>query len=102
MNVIRISRGAFAPADHETVKARLVAADAALAPELKKLRGLRHYWAGIDAASGTLVNVSVWSSLADARQMDSLPAMQDLAREFMALGVTFERPIINYEMVWEH
>ena len=38
MNVIRISRGVFAPRDHETVKARLVAADAALAPELKKLR----------------------------------------------------------------
>ncbi|HEY7558681.1 MAG TPA: hypothetical protein VIH18_28150 [Candidatus Binatia bacterium] len=102
MPVVRISRGTYAPAAHEKIRARLIAADALLAPELKKLRGMRHYYAAIDAASGTMVNVSVWDSLEDARQMDGLVAMQSLAKEFIALGVEFERPILNHEIVWEH
>jgi hypothetical protein len=34
--------------------------------------------------------------------MDGLVAMQSLAKEFIALGVEFERPILNHEIVWEH
>ncbi len=47
-----------------------------------------------------MVNVSIWATLADARQMDTLAPMLALAKDFAALGVTFERPILNYETLW--
>lgn len=48
-----------------------------------------------------MINVSVWQSLADAKQMETLAPMLALTKEFIDLGVTFERPIINYDTVWE-
>jgi hypothetical protein len=42
-----------------------------------------------------MVNVSVWRSLTDARQMETLAPMSALADEFSQLGVNFERPIVN-------
>lgn len=101
MPVVRISRGSFAAADFDRISASLTASEKALAPGLAAMRGLRHYWAAIDRESSTMVNVSVWASLADAKQMESMAAMQDLAREFMAMGVQFERPILNFDALWE-
>lgn len=99
--VVRISRGSFAPESFESVKQRLDASRKSLVPAIKKLRGLLRYYVGIDAESNTLINVSVWKTVADAKQMDTLQAMRDLAGEFIAAGVTFERPITNYETLWE-
>jgi len=48
-----------------------------------------------------MINVSVWDSLDDARQMDTLPEMAAAGKGFAAGGVQFERPIINYLTVWE-
>jgi hypothetical protein len=48
-----------------------------------------------------MVNISVWATLDDAKQMESLAPMLALATEFMSLGVQFERPITNYESLWE-
>ncbi len=47
-----------------------------------------------------MVNVSVWRSVADAQQMQTLGPMLALAEEFTREGVRFERPIINYETLW--
>jgi hypothetical protein len=33
--------------------------------------------------------------------MASLAAMNTLAKEFIALGVEFERPIVNYPALWQ-
>lgn len=101
MPVVRISRGSFDPKLYETVKERLTASQQPLIPAIRQLRGLLHYYAGVDAASSTMINVSVWATLADAQQMDTLAPMLALAKEFTAMGVKFERPIINYETVWE-
>jgi hypothetical protein len=99
--IVRLSRGSF-PADKmEEVRARLAASLGPLAAALAELRGLLHYYAAVDPVSCTMVNVSLWATLDDARQMETLAAMLALAREFIALGVTFERPILNYETVWE-
>jgi hypothetical protein len=59
------------------------------------------YWVGIDRTTNTMVNVSVWASLADAKQMETLAPMLALAGEFVERGVVFERPIANYETLWE-
>jgi hypothetical protein len=99
--VVRISRGSFAPESYESVKQRLDDARKSLIPAIKKLRGLLHYYVGIDPESSTMINVSVWKTLADAKQMETLQPMRDLAGEFIAAGVTFERPISNYETLWQ-
>ena len=98
--VVRLSRGSFAPSLFAEVERRLAAATASLVPAINELQGCSHYWAGIDVASNTMVNISVWATLEDAKQMESLAPMLALAREFTAIGVKFERPIINYSVLW--
>ncbi len=101
MPIVRISRGAFKPEDYEKIEARLGESQKILVPAIGTLGGCMHYWAGIDRTTNTMVNVSVWKSLADAKQMDTLAPMLALAGEFVKLGVVFERPIANYEALWQ-
>jgi hypothetical protein len=101
MPILRISRGSFKPEDYESIKARLDEAQQTLVPAIRKLSGCMHYWAGIDRTTNTMVNVSVWKSLPDAKQMATLAPMLALAGEFVKLGVAFERPIANYETIWQ-
>lgn len=98
--IVRISRGSFPPEQYETIKARLDAAQTSLVPAIRRLTGCLHYFAGIDRASSSMINVSVWRSLPDAEQMQTLGPMQALAEEFTREGVRFERPIINYQTLW--
>jgi quinol monooxygenase YgiN len=100
MSIVRVSRGTFAPEKYETIKARLDGAQTTLVPAIRQLAGCLHYFAAIDRESGSMINVSVWRSLADAQQMQTLGPMLALAEEFAGDGVTFERPIVNYENVW--
>ncbi len=100
-SVVRISKGHFDPDHYAIVRQRLDDAKQTLIPAIRALRGCLHFWAGIDPVSNTLVNVSVWQSIDDARQMETLAPMRALAGEFAELGVTFERPIANYESLWE-
>jgi hypothetical protein len=99
--VLRLSRGTFPAEQYSIVRDRLHGAQASLVPAIKALRGCLHYWAGVDATSNSMVNVSVWATLDDAKQMETLAPMQSLATEFVALGVQFERPITNYTSLWE-
>jgi quinol monooxygenase YgiN len=101
MPIVRISRGSFAPENYEAVKARLDAAQQSLVPAIRRLAGCLHFFAAIDRESGSMVNVSVWRSRADAQQMQTLGPMQALAEEFTREGVRFERPVINYETLWK-
>jgi quinol monooxygenase YgiN len=99
--IVRISRGSFAPEAYEQVRQRLDAARESLIPAIRELSGCLHYFAAIDRESSTMVNVSVWRSLADAHQMQTLAPMLALAEAFNREGVRFERPIINYETLWQ-
>lgn len=99
--VIRISKGAFPAERYEDVRARLHGASSTLVPAIRRLNGCVYYWAAIDPTTNTMVNVSVWATLDDARQMETLAPMLALAGEFVALGVTFERPITNYTVLWD-
>jgi hypothetical protein len=101
MPVVRISRGSFKPEDYERIKVRLDESEQTLVPTIRTLGGCLHYWAGIDPTTNTMVNVSVWESLADAKEMETLAPMLALAGEFVKLGVVFERPIANYETLWQ-
>ena len=99
--IVRISRGSFAPEKYADVERRLAASQESLIPAIRKLAGCLHYYAAIDRHSSTLVNVSVWRSLADAQQMQTLAPMLALAEAFTRDGVRFERPVINYESLWQ-
>ncbi len=99
--VVRISRGAFEPAAYSAIQERLIDSKKTLIPAIRALHGCLHYYVGIDVTSNTMINVSVWASLEDAKQMDKLAPMLALAAEFTKLGVRFERPIPNYETLWE-
>lgn len=99
--VVRISRGSYPPERHAEIAARLAAAGDVLVPAIRAMEGCLGYYAGADEASGTMVNVSVWDTLEHAQGMASLAPMLALAGEFVALGVAFERPIINYESLWQ-
>lgn len=46
-----------------------------------------------------MVNVSVWTGLAEAKQMDSLAPMSAQRAVFEELGVRFD-PIRNYPTLW--
>jgi hypothetical protein len=100
MPVVRISRGTFAPESYEAVRSRLDAAQESLIPAIRRLAGCLHYFAAIDRESSSMVNVSVWRSLADAQQMQTLGPMLALAEDFTREGVRFERPVVNYETLW--
>ena len=45
--------------------------------------------------------VSIWRTLADANEMATFAPMLALAEEFIALGVRFRRPILNFETLWQ-
>ena len=99
--VVRISRGSFPPEKYQAIKSRLDASQTTLVPAIRRLSGCLHYFAAIDRDSSSMVNVSIWRSLADAQQMQTLAPMLALAETFTREGVRFERPVINYETLWE-
>ncbi len=101
MPVIRISKGSFPADSFDRIRAMLDASQKSLVPAIRDLAGCLHYWAAIDPVTNTMVNVSVWTSLEDAKQMDGLAAMQALAKELVAAGVQFDRPITNYDGLWQ-
>jgi quinol monooxygenase YgiN len=98
---VRISKGRYKPELHAEVTARLDASSKSLVPAIRAMPGCLSYYVGSDEASGTMVNVSAWDTLEHAQAMSSLPQMAALAKEFMALGVEFERPIVNYPVLWQ-
>jgi hypothetical protein len=100
-HIVRISRASFPPENYAAVEARLAASQKTLVPAIRQLAGCLHYFAAIDRGSSSMVNVSVWRSLADAQQMQTLAPMLALAEEFSREGVRFERPVINFETLWK-
>jgi hypothetical protein len=64
------------------------------------MRGNLGYFVGIDRVANAMHNVSLWETVEDANQMASFQPMLDLASEFVALGVRFQRPILNCATLW--
>jgi hypothetical protein len=99
MPVVRISKSKI-PADKATEFERLLGeSESPLREPIEALHGLIHYYVGIDRELGYMTNVSVWETLDDAHQMDSLQPMLALRPSFEAAGASFE-PITNHETLW--
>lgn len=97
--VVRISKGHFASAHYEDVRRLIEESATPLFPALKHLRGLLYYHAAVDPITNTVVNVSIWTDLDTARQMDTLAPMLAQRPLLEQAGVQFDR-IANYEPLW--
>ena len=97
--VLRISKGRFAEDHYTRVRGLIEESENVLAPALKQLRGLLYYHAGVDPLTNTVVNVSIWSDLDAARQMDTLAPMLAQRPILEQAGVQFDQ-IANYEPLW--
>lgn len=100
MVVVRVSKVTFPREKLSEFSELIKDSESRLVPGLRQLAGNLHYWAGIDEATSSMVNVSVWETLESARQMDTFQPMLELAREASAMGATFERPIPNFTVEW--
>jgi hypothetical protein len=101
MSVVRVSILHCPPEKVAEVEALMKAAESPLSG-IKKLKGLKAYFAGVDREKSEITNVSVWETEADAQQMASFQPMQELAKEFMKVeGLTFVRPIPNFDVIWQ-
>ena len=97
--ILRISRGRFAPERYSAVRDIIERSAESLVPALKGLRGLLYYHAAVDEPSNTVVNVSLWTDMEAATQMDSLAVMLAQRPVLEQAGVQFDR-IANYEPLW--
>ena len=99
MTVVRISKGRFESAHAAAARQSLVDSEVALREAITALPGLVHYYVGIDEDQGYVTNVSVWESLEQAHQMDTLASMLAQRPLLEAVGVTFET-ITNHTALW--
>ena len=99
--VVRVSILRCAPENFAELERMMAESDAILRPGIEAMPGLIHFYAGADQATSSLMNVSIWKTLDDAKQLDSYQPMLDLGKDFVRKGATFERPIMNYLTQWE-
>ena len=95
MPVVRISRGTFSADAFDEVAARLDESQRSLVPATEQLSGLVSYYAGADADSNPMINVSVWKSIGAVNQMAILPEMFALAGEVFERAPFQPMPISN-------
>ena len=97
--IVRISRGHFPSSQYEEVRRFIEAAAEPMVPAIKSLCGLLYYHVAVDPITNTVVNVSIWTELDAAKQMDTLAAMLALRPGAEQVGIQFD-PIANYEPLW--
>jgi quinol monooxygenase YgiN len=73
--IVRISRGHFTSIQYDEVRRLIEKSAEPLVPALKQLRGLLYYHVAVDPVTNTVVNVSIWTDLEAAKQMDTLAPM---------------------------
>ena len=98
--VVRASIIRCAPGQFPELRQMMQDAEAVLRPGIEAMPGLIAFYVGADEATTSLSNISLWSTLDEARQLDRYQPMLDLGRVFVANGATFERPIMNYATLW--
>jgi hypothetical protein len=99
--VVRVSIARCPPDRFIALRDMMKAAEAALVPGIKAMAGCHAYFAGADEATSSLTNVSIWDSRQAAEQMDDFAPMLELGRRFVEMGATFERPIMNHDVLWD-
>jgi hypothetical protein len=101
MPIVRVSILRCPAQQFAELRQMMAEAMTVLEPGIRQMEGLLHYYAGADEAVSSLTNVSIWRTLENAKQMDRFQPMLDLGKVFAEKGATFERPIMNYDTLWE-
>jgi|1185.fasta_scaffold17555_3 hypothetical protein len=99
--VVRVSILRCPPERFAELRQMMMDADAVLRPGIEAMAGLLAFYVGADEATFSLSNVSLWTSLEAAKQLDNFQPMLNLGKLFIAKGATFERPIMNYDTLWQ-
>jgi hypothetical protein len=99
--VIRISIGKFDADKVAIVEEKLRESRTRLENGIRTMNGNLAYYVGIDRSNNAMHNVSFWETFADANQMATFAPMIALGEEFAALGVRFDRPILNCNTLWQ-
>lgn len=99
--VVRVSILRCRPERFAELQRMAIEADPVLRPGIEALPGLLAFYFAADEATSSLANVSLWTSLEAAKQLDTFQPMLDLGKPFVAKGATFERPIMNYATLWQ-
>ena len=101
MPCVRISILRCDPEQFAEMRQMMADAEATLAPGIRALPGLIHFYTGLDEETCSLSNISVWQSLNEAKQLDTFQPMLDLGKVFVNKGARFERPVLNHVSQWE-
>jgi hypothetical protein len=99
--VVRVSIMRCAPEAFLDFQQMMIETDSVLRPGIEAMPGLISFYVGADEATSSLSQVSIWKTLADAKQLDTFQPMLDLGKSFVQKGATFERPIMNYLTLWQ-
>src|ERR1700742_875427 len=99
--IVRVSILRCPPDKFAELRQMMIDAERVLRPGIEAMRGLIAFYVGDDEATTSLSNVSLWSDLDAAKQLDHFQPMLDLGKPFVAKGATFERPIMNYGTLWQ-
>lgn len=99
--VVRVSILRCLPEHFAELRQMSVDADAVLRPGIEAMPGLLAFYFGADEETSSLANVSLWTSVEAAKQLDTFQPMLDLGKPFIAKGAKFERPIMNYGTLWQ-
>jgi hypothetical protein len=99
--VVRVSIIRCAPEKFTEIRQMMIEADSVLRAGIEAMPGLINFYAGADETTSSLMNVSTWKTLDDAKQLDTFQPMLDLGKTFVQKGATFERPIMNYLTLWQ-
>ncbi|WP_426663510.1 hypothetical protein [Rhodanobacter aciditrophus] len=99
--VVRVSILRCPPERFAELRQMAVETDPILRPGIEAMDGLLSFYFGADEATSSLTNVSLWTSLEAAKQMETFQPMLDLGKSFSEKGATFERPVMNYATLWQ-
>ena len=99
--IVRVSILRCPPDKFAEMRQMMIDVEKLLRPGIEAMPGLIAFYVGDDEATSSLSNVSLWTDLDAAKQLDRFQPMLDSGKPFVAKGATFERPIMNYGTLWE-
>jgi hypothetical protein len=99
--IVRVSILRCPPDKFAEMRQMMIDVEKLLRPGIEAMPGLLAFYVGDDEATSSLSNVSLWTDLDAAKQLDRFQPMLDSGKPFVAKGATFERPIMNYGTLWE-
>lgn len=99
--VVRVSILRCQPEHFAELRQMSIAAEPVLRPGIEAMPGFISFYFGADEETLSLANVSLWTSVEAAKQLDTFQPMLNLAKPFIAKGAVFERPIMNHSTLWQ-